>query len=101
VPSRLFEFSPSGNRLDMFGWNAKTPEGRTFGDIYHQQYRQMKGTTASKVSAVLFPLSVLAAIVLRGRGPWLPLVLGGVAVILFVITAVLTRRAHRAGRPPS
>ena len=84
----------------MFGWNAKTPQGQTFGDIYHQQYRQIRGSTASKVSAVLFPLSVLGAIVLRGRGPWVAIILGAVAVVLFAITAVLTHRAHRAGLSP-
>lgn len=99
--SRLFELSSGGNPLVMFGWNAKTPLGQTFGGIYHQQYRQMRGTTASKVGAFLFPLSVAGAVVLKGRGPWLAVVLGVVAVILFVITAILTRRAHRAGRPRS
>lgn len=85
----------------MFGWNAKTPQGQTFADIYHQQYRQIRGTTASKVSAILFPLSVVGAVVLRSRGPWVAVVLGVVAVILFFITAVLTRRAHRAGTTAS
>ncbi len=89
----------------MFGWNAKTPQSRTFGDIYHQQYRQQKGTMASKLSGAGVPLSIFFGVFVRHRGPTFAIIMGVLAVVLFAAAVILTRRDRRAkqnnAQPPA
>jgi len=82
----------------MFGWNAKTPQGETFGQIYHEQYRQQKGTTASKISGASVPLIILLGLFGHHLGPVFTFSMLGLGLVLLIATVLLTRRQRAATR---
>jgi hypothetical protein len=82
------------------GSAASMPEMRgkpTFGEIYREQYRQVSSSTTSRVSRVLAPLSLVVSAWLgvKFHTMVIPIILGAVAIVLFIVTFVVTRRRRR------
>jgi Flp pilus assembly protein TadB len=84
-----------GQNTIMFGWNAKTPGGETFGDIYRKQYRQQRARPGLRAAAGL-ALPLGGGFWLFGHRLAIAFIVFVVAVVLLVAAVVLGRRERRA-----
>jgi hypothetical protein len=96
VRRRRFLVCAPGQNTIMFGWNAKTPGGETFGDIYREQYRQQRARPGLRAAAGL-ALPLGGGFWLFGHHVAITFIVFGVAVVLLVAAVVLGRRERRAG----
>jgi hypothetical protein len=73
----------------------RTRDGRSFADIYREQYRQTSSTWAARLLRAVSPFVLLFAVLSHGRGATVMIVVGGVGIAMIVAAGILGRsRAH-------
>jgi O-antigen/teichoic acid export membrane protein len=72
---------------------AQPPTKPSFWRIYRQQYQQ-PSSTATRVLRIISPIGLLIAVVFFRHSIVVAGVLGGLAVLILVVTVALTRKQH-------